>query len=333
MKRFLCLTLLTLNLAHSAPQDEHKFLFAGQETESFTLEGGVWSIGDGPQTEYCHDGGTRYEDDCRNRTRTRRMCRTGSTGMTEECWEESYEEYSCEPRAIQWGSIEPCGTSNEDSKWITVTAPVTVNFPKDAPKGGIDFTATFENRGVFKLTPGLLPAGVIATVAVTSKNDPQVKPDQLTKRVSFNVQFRTMKDMLAEMAKAVTLVKIDKENRRLYLTFDGNLTSTDEINLKINGKIGYRRSRIDVLELSGKPGSALTVKDSNETKTVLTRLFRDQKGKLSLEVDLNPVWAKLGDVLKKSPEASTTVTKVLDPGVEWFGVTADLKQVFTSPIR
>ncbi|MES2526568.1 MAG: hypothetical protein V4598_05750 [Bdellovibrionota bacterium] len=329
MKHIFFLAVLTFNVAYAAVQDEHKFLFAGQETETFLLKGGIWTEGVGPHTDYCHDGGVRYEDDCRNRTRTRRLCHSGNEG----CWEETYEEYSCEPRAIHWGSLTPCGTLNENSKWIAVTAPVTVTFPKDGPRGGIEFLATFEDKGVFKLTPGLLPAGVIATVAVSEKNDPQAKPEELTKRVNFDVKFRTVKDMLAEFAKSVLVAKVDRENRRLYLTIDGNLSSTDEIVLKLNGKIGYRRSRIDVLELSGRPGGALLIKDSNEKKEVLSRLSRDAKGKLVLEIDLNPVWAQLADALKKSPEVTTTVTKVLDPGLNWFGVTADLKQVFTSPIK
>ncbi len=329
MKRILFFLTLTINIAYAAPQDEHSFVYLGQETETFMLEGGIWSKGDGPQTEYCHDGGTRYEDDCRNRTRTRRTCHTGDGG----CWEESYEEYSCEPRAIQWGSLTPCGTTNADAKWIKVTAPINVTFPKDGPKSGIEFKATFENKGVFKLIPGLLPAGLIATVAVSANNDPQVKPEELTKRVKFDVRFRTVKDMLAEFAKKITLAKVDRENRRLYLTFDGNISSTDEISISLSGKIGYRRSRISVLDISGRPGGALAVKDSNPKNEVLSRLFRDQKGKLVLEIDLNSEWAGLDGALEKSPEVSTTVTKVLDPGVEWFGVTADLKQVFTSPIR
>lgn len=333
MKHILILCALTVNLAYAATQDEHKFIYAGQETEAFTLKGGIWSKGEGPRTEYCHESGTRYEDDCRNRTRTRRVCHTGGTAGNQGCWEESYEEYSCEPRAISWGSSTPCGTSNEDSKWIAVEAPVKVAFPKNGPTGSIEFTATFEDKGVFKLTPGLLPAGVIATVAVTAKNDPQTKPDELTKRVSFDVKFKTVKDVLAEFAKKITIAKVDRENRRLYLTFEGMLSSSDDISIEVNGKIGYRRSRIGVLTLTGKPGGALAVQAANPKKEILSRLTKDQKGKVVLEIDLNPVWAQLGEVLKKKPEVSTTVTKVLDPAVEWYGVTADLKQVFTSPIK
>ena len=320
-----------MNLAQAA-QDEHKFLFAGQESESFILKGGIWSKGDGPETEYCHDGGTRYEDDCRNRTRTHKVCETGSTGQTERCWEESYEEYSCEPRAISWGSSTPCGTINGDAQWIEVTAPVTVSFPKNAPKDGIDFTASFEKKGDFKLIPGLLPAGMIATVAVSVNNDPQTKPDALTQKVHFDVQFRTLKDFLAQMAKAMTSARMDRENRRLYLTFDGMVSSTDSIVLKVNGKIGYRNSRIDVIELSGKPGGELSVKDQNDKK-VLSRISRDARGKLVIEMDLHPVWDSVAQALKKSPSVEATVTKNLDTGAEWFGVTTDLKQIFTVPLK
>lgn len=333
MKHILILCALTLNLAQAATQDEHKFVYSGQETESFTLKGGIWTLGEGPSTEYCREGGVRYEDDCRNRTRTRKLCQTGSNGQTERCWEESYEEYSCEPKPIYWGSSTPCGTSNAESKWIDMSASVVVKLPKNALQEEVSFTGILEDKSVFKLVPGLLPAGVVATVAVTSKNDPQSKPDALKKNVTFDVKFLKMKDISVLFGKKLSVTKLDHENRRLYLTFDGQVTQHDEVRVSISSKIGYERSRLDIFDFSGKAGGVLKTNRRPEDIILLSKLSKDAKGRTVLEIDVNAAYANLGKNMLRKPIVEVAITKTLDPSVAWFGVTEDMKQVFSAPLK